>query len=110
MGEIYAEANRRLEQNPDLETEIRALYARWDQQEPEIVDLWKKTRQWSLDGFQDLYDTLDIQYDRIYSNSEVEFQGKEIVADLIKRGIAEDLRPEDAVIVRMDDLLGSQEG
>ncbi len=106
MGEIYAEANRRLEQDPDLETEIRALYARWDQQEPEIVDLWKKTRQWSLDGFQDLYDTLDIQYDRFYSNSEVEFQGKEIVADLIKRGIAEDLRPEDAVIVRLDDLLG----
>ena len=106
MGEIYAEANRRLEQDPDLETEIRALYARWDQQEPEIVDLWKKTRQWSLDGFQDLYDTLDIQYDRFYSNSEVEFQGKEIVADLIKRGIAEDLRPDDAVIVRLDELLG----
>ena len=106
MGEIYAEANRRLEQDPDLETEIRALYARWDKQEPEIVDLWKKTRQWSLDGFQDLYDTLDIQYDRFYSNSEVEFQGKEIVADLIKRGIAEDLRPDDAVIVRLDELLG----
>lgn len=106
MGEIYAEANRRLEEDPSLESEIRQLYGKWDQQDPEIVELWKKTRQWSVKGFQDLYEILDIRYDRIYSNSEVEFLGKEIVADLITRGIAEDLRPDDAVIVRIDDLLG----
>lgn len=106
MGELYAEANRRLEENPDLEKEIREYYVRWDRQDPDVVSLWKKTRQWSLDGFEDLYRILDIHYDRFYSNSEVEFQGKEIVEDLIKRGIAEDHRPEDAVIVRLDDLLG----
>jgi len=105
MGEIYAEASRRLEENPELESEIRDLYARWDRQEPELVELWNKTRRWSLKGFEDLYHVLDIHYDRYYSNSEVEFQGKEMVEDLIKRGIAQDLRPDDAVIVRIDDLL-----
>jgi arginyl-tRNA synthetase len=106
MGEIYAEASQRLEEDPELEKEIRELYAEWDRQDPELVKLWKETRQWSLKGFEDLYQILDIHYDRIYSNSEVEFQGKEIVEDLIKREIAEDLRPDDAVIVRLDDLLG----
>lgn len=106
MGDLYAEATRRIEENPELETEIRALYARWDQQDPEVVDLWKKTREWSVAGFKDMYDVLDIHFDRIYANSEVEFQGKEIVNDLIQRGIAEDLRPDDAVIVRIDDQLG----
>ncbi|MCD6424317.1 MAG: arginine--tRNA ligase, partial [Anaerolineales bacterium] len=106
MGEIYAEASRRLEEDPELESEIRDLYARWDRQDPELVELWKKTRSWSLKGFEDLYQILDIHYDRYYSNSEVEFQGKEMVDDLIKRGIAQDLRPDDAVIVRIDDLLG----
>jgi len=106
MGEIYAEASRRLEEDPELESEIRDLYARWDQQDPELVELWKETRRWSLKGFEDLYQVLDIHYDRYYSNSEVEFQGKEIVEDLIKRGIAQDLRPDDAVIVRIDELLG----
>jgi arginyl-tRNA synthetase len=107
MGEIYAEASRRLGENPELETEVRELYALWDQQDPNLVALWKETRQWSFDGFEDLYRTLDIHYDRYYSNSEVEFLGKEMVEDLIKREIAEDLRPDDAVIVRIDDLLGS---
>lgn len=106
MGELYAEASRRLEENPELESEIRDLYGDWDRQDPDLVALWKETRQWSLKGFEDLYHILDIHYDRIYSNSEVEFQGKEIVEDLIKRKIAEDLRPDDAVIVRIDDLLG----
>lgn len=106
MGEIYAEANRRLEENPELEAEVRGLYQRWDQQDPEIVKLWEKTRQWSLDGFQALYDVLDIHFDRLYANSMVEFQGKELVEELIQKGIAEDLRPEDAVIVRIDDQLG----
>ena len=106
MGEIYAEANQRLEEDPSLEAEVRALYQRWDQQESEIVKLWEKTRQWSLDGFQDLYQILDIDFDRLYANSLVEFQGKELVNELIEQGIAEDLRPEDAVIVRLDDLLG----
>ena len=106
MGDLYAEANRRVEEDPTLESEIRKLYGRWDRQEPEIVDLWKETRQWSVNGFQDLYDVLDIHFDRFYANSEVEFQGKELVNELIQKGIAEDLRPDDAVIVRLDDLLG----
>lgn len=106
MGDLYAEANRRLDEDPELEGEIRQLYSRWDKQEPDLVALWEKTRQWSLDGFQTLYDELDIHFDRLYANSLVEFQGKELVEDLIERGIAEDLRPEDAVIVRLDDLLG----
>ena len=30
MGDLYAEASRRLENNPEAEAEVRALYARWD--------------------------------------------------------------------------------
>ena len=105
MGDLYADAIRRLEENPELESEVRDLYGRWDRQDPEIVALWEETRQWSVDGFQDMYRVLDIHFDRFYANSEVEFQGKEMVQELINKGIAEDLRPDDAVIVRLDQLL-----
>ncbi|OQY29628.1 MAG: arginine--tRNA ligase [Anaerolineaceae bacterium 4572_5.2] len=105
MGDLYAESSRRLDENPSLEEEVRDIYARWDKRDPEVVDLWKKTRQWSLDGFNDMYKTLDIRFDRLYTISEVEERGKEIVRGLIEKGIAEDLRPENAVIVHIDDLL-----
>jgi arginyl-tRNA synthetase len=106
MGDIYAEANDRLAENPELEAEVRALYARWDQRDPEVVDLWKETRQWSLDGFTELYNLLDIHFDIYYFNSMVEHPGKEIVAELISRGIAQDTRPDGSVIVKIDELLG----
>lgn len=109
MGELYAEANQRLEEQPELEQEVRELYARWDQRDPEIVKLWEETRSWSLQGFEELYQTLDISFDRLYSNSEVEQPGKELVRELIEQGIAEDLRPDDAVIVKIDELLGLEE-
>jgi arginyl-tRNA synthetase len=106
MGEIYAESTKRVEENPDIEHEIRELYARWDQRDPEIVDLWKQTRQWSLDGFDEIYQQLNIRFDRIYSNSEAEIPGKEIVNQLIAEKIAIDERPDGPVIVKLDELLG----
>jgi len=106
MGSIYAEASRRLEETPELETEIRELYARWDRRESEIVDLWKETRDWSLDGFKEIYSRLDIPFDRYYFNSEEEQSGKVLVNDLIERGIASDERPDGAVVVKLDNLLG----
>jgi arginyl-tRNA synthetase len=106
MGDIYAEANRRLEENPALEAEVRALYARWDRRDPEVVALWRETRQWSLDGFNEMYDQLDIRFDVYYFNSEEEQPGKEVVAELVRRGIAIDERPDGPVIVKIDELLG----
>jgi len=106
MGALYAEANRRLEENPGLEAEVRELYARWDRRDPEIVALWEETRQWSLDGFTQMYDLLDIHFDLYYFNSMVEHPGKEVVDELIAKGIAQDERPTGPVIVKIDELLG----
>lgn len=106
MGSIYMEASRRLEENPELETEVRALYARWDQRDPEVVALWQETRQWSLDGFNELYDLLNIKFDLYYFNSMVEHPGKLVVDELIEKKIAQDERPLGPVIVKIDDLLG----
>ena len=106
MGALYAEASRRLEEHPEAEAEVRELYARWDRRDPDVVALWKETRQWSLDGFNEIYDQLGIRFDRYYFNSMAEQPGKAVVDELIARGIAEDGRPEGPVIVKIDEKLG----
>jgi arginyl-tRNA synthetase len=106
MGNLYAEASRRLEEDPELEAEVRLVYARWDRHDPAVVDLWRETRQWSLDGFAGLYQQLGIPFDRLYGNSDAEEPGKKVVEELIARGIALDERPAGPVIVRIDELLG----
>ncbi len=107
MGQIYAEASKRLEENSDLEAEVRAVYARWDKRDPEIVELWERTREWSLEGFRQIYSQLDVRFDVYYFNSQEEVTGKKEVDALIERGLAIDERPTGgAVIVKIDELLG----
>lgn len=109
MGDVYAEATRRHEEEPEAEGEIRALFGRWDRRDPEIVSLWKQTRQWSLDGFDQIYKTLNVRFDHLYFESDVEDSGKEIVDALISKGIATDERPENAVAVKLDEICGTKE-
>ncbi len=106
MGDLYAEANQRIEASPEAEKEVRTLYARWDQRDPEVIALWEETRQWSLDGFDQIYDLLGIRFDHIFYDHEMEKPGQELVQSLIAQGIAEDERPDGPVIIRLDDLLG----
>ncbi|MCJ7623043.1 MAG: arginine--tRNA ligase [Anaerolineaceae bacterium] len=109
IGDIYVEAEQYYSESPEVEAEVRQLFRRWDRRDPEVVSLWEKTRQWSIEGFDQVYQLLDVHFDRVYFESEVEEPGKEIVKDLIKRGIARDERPEGAVIIPLDEILGTKE-
>lgn len=109
LGDIYAEAERRSEGSPEAEAEIRALFARWDRRDPQVFELWQKSRAWSLEGFEQVYRMLGVHFDRVYFESEVEEPGKKLVEELIARGIARDERPEGAVIIPLDEILGEKE-
>lgn len=110
MGDLYAEATKRLEEKPELEQEVREIYTRWDRRDPEVVACWEETREWSLAGFREMYARLDIKFDRYYFNSMFEDSGKVMVEELIQKGIAQDERTEGgAVIVKLDEKLGLKE-
>jgi arginyl-tRNA synthetase len=93
-------------QREAYEAERRELYRRWDAGDPEVRELWLRTRQWSLDELADIFRMLDIHMDVFFFESETEEPAKAIVEELIARGIAEDERPAGPVIVRIDEKLG----
>lgn len=110
MQGIYTEATKLVEGNPEYEAEARDVFARWEAHEPELVALWEKTRQWSLDGFDEIYEELGERFDIVFFESEVEKPGKVFVEELITRGIAIDERDSGGpVIVKIDELLGLEE-
>jgi arginyl-tRNA synthetase len=115
---IYAEATALLTakenetpaakaQREAYDTERRDLYRRWDQHDPAVRELWRVTRQWSLDELNAILAMLDIHIDVWFYESEVDEPSKAIVDELIARGIAEDQRPAGGpVIVKIDEKLG----
>ena len=94
-------------QREAYDAERRELYRKWDANDPVVRGLWLKTRQWSLDELNDIFRMLGIKMDVWFFESEVDEPAKAIVEELIKRGIADDERPQGgAVIVRIDEKLG----
>ncbi len=89
--------------------EIKELFGRWEARDPELVALWEKTRQWSLEDFGRIYRQLGVDFEVWFYEHEVEESGKEIVEDLVRAGIAEDLRPSGPVLVHIDEKLGLEE-
>ncbi len=117
LAKIYTEANQLLasrddetaqetEQRETYEEERRQMYQRWDAGDEEIRELWRKTRQWSLDELDDILRIFNVEMDVYFFESEVDEPGKEIAEELISLGIAEDERPDGPVIVKIDEKLG----
>jgi arginyl-tRNA synthetase len=117
LAKIYTEANALLtpkeneseaekKQREQYDAERRNMLKRWDEGDPEVRELWRRTRQWSLDELQDILNLLGIEMDVFFFESEVIQPAKEIVEELIEIGLAEDERPDGPVIVRIDEKLG----
>lgn len=117
LAKLYTEATALLTEKEDespeerakrdaYEIERREMYKRWDAGDPEVRELWRVTRQWSLDEFDEILKTLGVKIDVFFFESEVDEKAKAIVEELIELGIAEDERPEGPVIVKIDEKLG----
>lgn len=117
---IYVEATDRLtpkdHETPEqrqlreqYDQERREMLQKWDAGDPQVVELWKTTREWSLEELRAILELMDIHIDVWFFESEVDPLAKEIVEELIERGIADDERSQGgAVIVKIDEKLGLQ--
>ncbi len=115
---IYAEATAMFEakegetaedkaQREAWDAERRELYRKWNEKDPAVRELWLKTRQWSLDELYDIFRMLEIKMDVWFFESDVDEPAKEIVEELVAKGIADDERSQGGpVIVHIDEKLG----
>ncbi|GAB4457542.1 MAG: arginine--tRNA ligase [Anaerolineales bacterium] len=89
------------------EAERREMYRKWDAGDPYVRELWRTTREWSLEELREILRMMDVKIDVWFYESEVDEPAKAIVEELIARGIADDERPQGgAVIVKIDEKLG----
>jgi arginyl-tRNA synthetase len=93
---------------PQWREEVRQTFQRWERKDPEFVALWKETREWSLAEFRRSFDELGATFDVWFFESEVEEEGREIVRELVQKGIAE-VGEGGVTVVKIDEKLGLTE-
>ncbi|MAG11403.1 MAG: arginine--tRNA ligase [Parcubacteria group bacterium] len=101
LGNVYAHAAKMLEEHPEWKEQTQEVLRNLESHEKETEKLWKETRQWSLDGFDKIYNELGIEFDESYYESDVAQNGQKTVDDLLKKGIAKE--SQDVIIMDLSE-------
>lgn len=102
LGELYACASNQLsdwedaakagdaaaqQAWDDAKRRITEILQKLEARDPDLVAVWKETRQWSLDEFDEIYAWCDVQFDRVFYESEVDEPGLAIVEEFLAKGV-----------------------
>ena len=118
VGDFYikfdAELRKQLkevrEKNPELagktddelfaKTEIglaaQDILKKWENNDPETINLWKTMNSWVLTGFNETYKRMGVKFDKVYLESDTYKLGRDVVLDELKKGVFK--RREDGAV------------
>jgi len=75
------------EKEASLLMEAQEMLRKWEEQNPEVRQLWETMNAWVYKGFDETYEKLGVDFDKTYYESETYLLGREIVFEGLKQGI-----------------------
>ncbi len=103
IGAAYAEGAKDYEENEAAKSEIDALNQTLYAKSPEIMSLWSKGRELSMEEFRRLWTLLGTHFDYEFFDSDVAESGVRIVRDGLAKGI---FRESDGAVIYDGELEG----
>lgn len=100
LGKCYAEASQKLKERPEYQTEVVKIMQDIESREGENYQLWKETRNWSLEYYAEIYKDLGIKFSKYFYESEVIDEGLKMVNSLLEKGILK--KSEGAIIADLE--------
>lgn len=101
LGKVYSEAVQKIEADIENQEEFKLVQKRLEAGENKLVNLWQKTRQWSLDEFEAIYKELGVKFDVYFYESEEEQAGKKILPEILGQANIE--KSEGAIVANLEE-------
>ena len=106
LGELYTQAVKKLDEAKgqkkiNFQEEVSRIQQKLEAKDEELTREWEMTREWSVEDFREIYEWLDVSFDHIFFESEVDEKGKQIVIEGEKDGTFE--RSEGAIGVDLEE-------
>jgi len=73
--------------NAPLLKEAREMLVKWEAGDPEILNLWNMMNSWVYSGFEQTYNMLGVDFDKIYYESETYKTGRDLVYNALQNGL-----------------------
>jgi arginyl-tRNA synthetase len=71
----------------ELGAEARKMLRDWEAGDEDVVELWETMNQWVFDGFDETYERLGVEFDKVYYESDTYRLGKDIVEEGLDKGV-----------------------
>lgn len=67
--------------------EAQNMLLKWEEKDPETVQLWETMNGWVYDGFEKTYTEMGVDFDKLYYESNTYLTGKDIVEKGLEQGV-----------------------
>ena len=67
--------------------EAQDMLKKWEQKDKDVISLWQKMNQWVYDGFESTYNSMGVDFDKLYFESETYLLGKKVVDEGLQKGV-----------------------
>lgn len=107
LGKLYTKGNNLLEEQKGSEhedenrAELTKILQELHQGHGKYFDLWKETRQWSVELMQDVYSWADVEFDSWYWESDVDASSVELIKKFQASGLF--VKDQGAVGINLED-------
>ena len=65
----------------------QSLLRRWEESDPDVLELWREMNSWVYAGFETTYASLGVDFDKNYYESETYLLGKDEIQKGLKEGV-----------------------
>ncbi|WP_339609454.1 arginine--tRNA ligase [uncultured Roseivirga sp.] len=75
------------EKQAPIFVEAQEMLLKWEAQDPEVYALWGKMNGWVYAGFEDTYQRMGVDFDKLYYESETYLIGRDRVMEGLEKGV-----------------------
>ena len=75
------------EKNAPIMLEAQEMLRKWEAGDAAVLDLWKKMNAWVLEGFEQTYKQIGVDFDKYYFESDTYLLGKDIVSEGLEKAL-----------------------
>lgn len=113
VGQCYVEFDRYLKgekgkpetAHPEAAEQAEKMLVEWEKGTPEVLELWQKMNEWTLEGLKETYERTEVSFDKLYLESDTYLKGKDEILKGLEKGVF--FKAEDgSVRIDVTDVVG----
>lgn len=87
VGKYYVMFAKWAKEDPSAEDQAQEMLRQWEAGDEQVIALWKLMNGWTLDGLQESYEKMGINFDAYYYESETYKYGKDEILKGLEQGV-----------------------